>query len=174
MNWGDGSSNTMAFAHTPTTSPTFTVSTSHLYQDDNPTGTAADLNAIVVNLVDDDTGSFGPSTVANVLVNNVPPTVTAVNLNPNPLNENSTTTLTVSFTDPGVLDTWTATVDWADGSAVQTVTVGVNGTTSHSFTMSHQYLDDNPTGTPSDVYTVSVSVVDDDTGDGQQWPLDRQ
>ena len=30
----------------------------------------------------------------------------------------------------------------------------------------HQYLDDNPTGTPSDVYTIDVTLTDDDTGSG--------
>src|SRR5262249_44301025 len=35
-----------------------------------------------------------------------------------------------------------------------------------SFSASHQYRDDNPTGTPSDVYTITVTVTDDDTGVG--------
>src|SRR2546426_2763388 len=33
-----------------------------------------------------------------------------------------------------------------------------------SFSATHQYLDDNPSGTASDTYTISVSVTDDDTG----------
>src|SRR5262249_17523912 len=32
------------------------------------------------------------------------------------------------------------------------------------FSASHQYLDDNPTGTASDVYPITVAVTDDDTG----------
>src|SRR5207249_391862 len=35
-----------------------------------------------------------------------------------------------------------------------------------SFTASHQYLDDNPTGSPSDLYAVTVKVTDDDSGIG--------
>src|SRR5262249_23555502 len=35
-----------------------------------------------------------------------------------------------------------------------------------TFTASHQYLDDNPTGTASDSYVISVTVTDDDAGSG--------
>jgi len=35
-----------------------------------------------------------------------------------------------------------------------------------SFSVPHRYLDDSPSGTPSDVYTVTVTVTDDDTGEG--------
>src|SRR5262249_13359188 len=35
-----------------------------------------------------------------------------------------------------------------------------------SFSASHQYLDDNPTGTPSDVYLVGVTITDKDNGIG--------
>src|SRR4029079_14799833 len=31
-------------------------------------------------------------------------------------------------------------------------------------TLQHQYLDDNPTGTSSDLYTVGLTVTDDDLG----------
>ena len=35
-----------------------------------------------------------------------------------------------------------------------------------SFDVTHQYLDDNPTSTASDIYPVSLKVTDDDTGEG--------
>src|SRR5439155_4691506 len=35
-----------------------------------------------------------------------------------------------------------------------------------TFAASHQYLDDNPTASPSDNYTVTARVTDDDTGSG--------
>ena len=38
------------------------------------------------------------------------------------------------------------------------------GTT--AFEETHQYLDDDPTGTPADDYTVSLTITDDDTGVG--------
>jgi hypothetical protein len=54
-------------------------------------------------------------------------------------------------------------IDWGDGSAPTIVNL-TNG--ERSFSASHQYLDDNPTGTPSDSYTIEVTVTDDDTGVG--------
>src|SRR5207248_101590 len=33
-----------------------------------------------------------------------------------------------------------------------------------TFSLSHTYLDDNPTGTPADDFTITVTVTDDDTG----------
>ena len=42
------------------------------------------------------------------------------------------------------------------------VTVGA-GANPHTFSLTHSYADDNPTGTSSDLDTISVSVVDDDT-----------
>ena len=161
LTWGDGATETFAFAHTPTTSATFTTSFTHLYADDNPTGTPADLNRIRIQLVDDDTGAAGPLTVDTILVNNIAPRVTGISVSPAVISENDTVTITVTFTDPGAPDTFTATVNWADGSPTQTLALAA-GTT--SFTASHQYLDDNPSGTPADGVTVSVTVGDDDTG----------
>jgi len=34
------------------------------------------------------------------------------------------------------------------------------------FSATHQYLEDNPTDTPSDDYTITIAVHDDDTGVG--------
>src|SRR5205085_968811 len=78
------------------------------------------------------------------------------------VNEGQTSTLTGTITDPGTQDSFTVVVNWGDGSTNDTFTL-VNAT-ALTFTRTHQYIDDNPTGTPSDAYTVSVSVVDDDTG----------
>src|SRR5262249_23760173 len=127
------------------------------------TATAADLNRIRVQIVDDDTGAAGPTTVDTIIVNNVDPVTTAIAISPNPVNEGGTVTVTVTFTDPGVQDTFTAPVDWADGSPVFTTAL-VAGGVSHSFTASHLYVDDNPTSTSQDVTTISVTVKDDDGG----------
>ena len=53
------------------------------------------------------------------------------------------------------------TIDWGDGSDSTTLTLDAG---QRQFSATHQYLDDNPTGTPSDTYTVSVTITDDDTG----------
>ncbi len=92
-------------------------------------------------------------------VDNVAPTLGAVAATA--VDENESTTLTGTIADPGTLDTFTLEVDWGDGSALQTFTYAA-GTT--GFSETHQYLDDDPTATPSGEYTISVTLKDDDTG----------
>src|SRR5207253_11121026 len=46
------------------------------------------------------------------------------------------------------------TIDWGDGSAPQSIPVDGMG----NYSANHQYLDDNPSGTSSDIYTVSVTA----------------
>src|SRR5678815_4056361 len=55
-------------------------------------------------------------------------------------------------------DTHTLTISWGEGASQTVVVVG------GSFDITHQYLDDNPTGTTSDTYTIGVTLSDDDTG----------
>ena len=81
-----------------------------------------------------------------------------------PIVENGTTTLTGSFIDPGTLDVHKVTINWGDGNT-EAITLPVGA---RAFSATHQYLDDNPTGTTSDIYNVSVTVSDDDTGSNTQ------
>jgi PKD repeat protein len=53
------------------------------------------------------------------------------------------------------------TVDWGDGSTPESFTYPAGTTT---FSETHTYLDDDPSGTPADDYTLSVTLSDDDTG----------
>src|SRR5690242_12744835 len=80
------------------------------------------------------------------------------------IDENDRTTLTGSFTDPGTLDTHTVTIDWGDGSPATSIDLGPGILAIPATT--HQYLDDHPSGTPSDDYTISVTVTDDQGGQG--------
>ncbi|MGI9645160.1 MAG: calcium-binding protein, partial [Ilumatobacteraceae bacterium] len=59
-------------------------------------------------------------------------------------------------------DTHTVSVDWGEGPP-EAATVN-QGAGAGTFSASHRYLDDDPTGTPSDTYTITVTVTDDDTG----------
>jgi Ca2+-binding RTX toxin-like protein len=66
--------------------------------------------------------------------------------------------------DPGTLDTFTLDVNWGDllspnNAEHYTFTAGTT-----EFTLTHQYLDDNPSGTPVDTYSIGLRVTDDDTG----------
>ena len=111
-----------------------------------------------------------------VTVNNVDPVLV---LNPiTAINENGVATLSGNVSDVGTLDTFTLEIDWGDplspddmqsfslGAAA--LTEGADGINwdpvTGNFSLTHQYLDDNPTSTASDNYTVNVTVTDDDTG----------
>jgi hypothetical protein len=69
------------------------------------------------------------------------------------LNEGDIYNSSGTFTDPDA-DSWTATVDYGDGSGVQSLALS-----GKAFTLSHLYKDNNPlpTNTP---YTVTVTVSD--------------
>jgi hypothetical protein len=121
-----------------------TFSLSHVYAD-NGTYTVS------VEITDDDGGSGSAS--VTVIVDNVPPVVDA---GPDTLAENGGAYLGAgSFIDPGTLDTHTATVDYGDGSGIQSLALS----TSNTFTLSHVY-------TAPGTYTVTVTVTDDDGGVG--------
>lgn len=160
VDWGDGSAPEV-FTYTAGTT---SFSETHTYLDDNPTGTSSDNYTVSLTLNDDDTGSDTDSDT--VTVNNVAPTLSGVALN-SPINENDVVTVTGTITDPGTLDTFTLVVDWGDGSAPETFNYPA-GTA--NFSETHTYLDDNPTATPSDVNTVSLTLTDDDTGTANANP----
>ncbi|TWT77630.1 PKD domain protein [Posidoniimonas polymericola] len=145
-------------------------SLTHQYLDD-PAGTP-DTYEIRVNVLDDDGGVGQATTTVNV--SNAPPELADVDAND--INENGVTTLTGRIVDAGSLDTFTLTVNWEDGAVEEFTTdpngVGINlldppegvayDPATRAFSITHQYLDDNPTGTPSDAYTIRLTLVDDD------------
>jgi hypothetical protein len=153
INWGDGNVETVTVA-----AGVAEFSATHQYLDDNPSSTAADNYAINVTLTDDDTGSISAGT--KVTVKNVAPANLVLN-GPFIINENDKITVNGSFSDPGSQDTHTVTLSWGDGTADTVLNLGAGILT---FSATHQYLDDNPTGGPSDNFTVSVAVADDDLG----------
>ncbi|QEG36790.1 hypothetical protein Pr1d_41260 [Bythopirellula goksoeyrii] len=133
-------------------------SVTHQYLDDNPTGTPSDTFNVNVRLRDDDTGEATASVPLSV--NNVAPTIDSLTIT-TPINEDGTTTLSGTYSDVGTLDTHQLDIDWdGDGTYDQTVVV-----TGGTFSINHQYLDDDPTGTPSDTFNVNVRLRDDDTGE---------
>src|SRR5207245_2936357 len=77
--------------------------------------------------------------------------------------ENDTATVSGTINDPDAADTHTIVVTWGagEGSSTLTLAAGVS-----SFTASHQYLDDNPSGTPSDDYPITVTVTDNHGASG--------
>ena len=86
-----------------------------------------------------------------VTVLNVPPTVNAIG---DTIKEGEIATVSATFTDPGTLDTHTATIDWDDGSPLQAVDVLDLATG-----VDHEYGDNGN-------FNVVVTVTDDDGGIG--------
>ncbi len=127
---------------------------SHQYLDDSPTGTASDLIPIRIQISDDDTGTLNSNTT--VAVTNVAPVLESLEITS--VSENGSAVLTGTFSDIGSEDTHSISIDWGDGT---TMTVSVVG---GAFSIPHQYLDDNPTASSSDLYAVNVQLMDDDLG----------
>lgn len=124
-----------------------------------PTFSTAGLDdsTITVSLrVTDDSLVTSDTANAEITVTNVAPSNLV--LNSGSIFENDTFTLTGTFDDPGTLDVHTVTINWGEG-APETHVLPVGA---RSFSFDHQYLDDNPTGTPLDSYSVTVTIADDD------------
>lgn len=153
VTWGDGV--TDAPTRLPAGARSFTFT--HRYRDDNPTGTASDPYTVSVTVTDND--NLSATATATVTVNNVVPQLANVTVTPE-IDENGVVTLSGDIVDPGTQDTFTLVVDWGEG-APQSFSYPA-GTT--HFSETHQYLDDNPTGTPQDMYSIRQTLTDDDTG----------
>ena len=185
VNWGEGSPDTITGLGLSDTSGTVgatsyswiassrALTLSHQYLDDNPTGTLSDNYTVSLTATDDDLGTV--STTTTVTVSNVAPAL--VSVLGSSINENGTATVTATISDPGSQDIFSVQVNWGEGSPDTITGLGLSdtsgsvGATSYSWiassralTLSHQYLDDNPTGTLSDNYTVSLTATDDDLG----------
>ena len=142
ISWGDGSPDTVLNLGAGVNS----FNTTHQYN------SIATFN-IAITATDDDTGSTNASAVLAV---NSPPVLSNVTVT-SPIVENGSANLSGNITDPNAGDTFALTVDWGDGTPLQFFGYQA-GTT--AFNETHQYRDDNPTGTPSDNYTISLTLSD--------------
>jgi hypothetical protein len=93
-------------------------------------------------------------------VNDAPANL-ALTLSAASINENGSTSISGSFTDVESSDSHTVVIYWGDGSTNTTINL-IPGDLTIPAT-SHTYLDDNPTATTSDSYTITVTVTDDDS-----------
>lgn len=118
----------------------------------SPSHTYADNGSYPVTLTVSD-GYLTDVANATATITNVDPVVSAGS--DATVNEGSLYTGSGSFVDPGAADTWTATVNYGDGSGTQALTL--SGT--RTFSLSHTYVDNGE-------YTVTVTVTDDDSGSG--------
>jgi hypothetical protein len=129
----------------------------------------AEPYTITVRVNDDDEKNTPVVATINVNVQNVEPnnlTLTLDDLDAS-ITEGSTVLLSGSFIDPGIFDTHSVVINWGDATSNRVLTtadlVRVPGTATSSFAnIAHTYLDDRPSGTSSDEYTITVTVTDDD------------
>ncbi|MFZ5927342.1 MAG: tandem-95 repeat protein [Acidobacteriota bacterium] len=77
---------------------------------------------------------------------------------PDKIDENGTVTVSGSVSDPDTGDTHTLTILWGDGTSSSAV-LAPNGSPKN-FSITHQYLDDDPTGTSADTYSITITVGD--------------
>ena len=122
---------------------------------DGATGTGADaahtytqdgVYAVSVSITDNE--GLTDTVTTTITIANVAPIVG--DFQGAPLSTGDVYTVAGSFTDPGA-ETWTATVNWGDGSAVSTATLS-----DRNFSLTHAYT------TPG-TFTVTVSIADDDS-----------
>lgn len=162
IDWKDGSPLTVINLNSDdTTSETFEAN--HQYRDDHPlTGTSSDAFDISVT-VTDSTGLSDAGTV-QVTVDNVPPAIGSISFDSNSINEGDSVIVSGAFSDPAlavVTETFTGQAVWSDG--VQTA-VSIDGSAG-TFSTTRLFLDDDPlTGTPFDLFTVDITIDDDDLG----------
>ncbi|HSF16316.1 MAG TPA: kelch repeat-containing protein [Vicinamibacteria bacterium] len=113
----------------------------------------------IVTITATDSQGASSSVDFDLIVHNVPPALT-LSLSAAAIDENGIVMLSASVHDPGILDTQTVVINWGEGSPTTLTLGGGEG----SFSASHQYLDDDPTATPSDAYNIAVTVSDKDGG----------
>ena len=156
IDWGDGTVESLTPVMTAVNEAAF--SGDHTYADDG-------VYEIRVTVMDDDNGQA--SQTADATITGVAPAITPAS--DATANVGASTTFALAtFTDPGFTsstagtqETFTATVDWGDGSPVETITgvTVVNGSpgvlTTGSISADHVYA-------AAGVFTVAVTISDDD------------
>ncbi|NOY41843.1 MAG: hypothetical protein GXP26_08410 [Planctomycetes bacterium] len=161
IDWGDGTIETISL---PVGERFLLVN--HQYLDDMPTGPGELSYAINVKVTDDDGGVATAKT--SVLVRNVAPKIDSIFLSKSQIDEGNWVTVTGTFSDASILDTHTVYVQWGDGSTDVAMITNANGAGTFEAT---NFYADNDTVNPDDgpipdnLYTVAVTVVDDDGGE---------
>lgn len=157
LDWGDGTREDIALL-----AGTTSFEATHRYLDDTTPGTASDGFVVTASVADDDGGASG-TVSTDVAVVNVAPEVAELSLLGTAVAENGVATLIGRIHDAGTLDTHTVQVTWGDGQT----SAAVVDAASRTFTATHRYVDDDPTGTGSDLYRIVASVTDKDGGTGE-------
>jgi probable HAF family extracellular repeat protein len=119
-----------------------------------PTHVYADNGSYTVTLTVTDAFGSTATDTHTISVANAAPVVTSLQLPGAPVAAGTTVSIALTYTDAGSADTHSLDVDWADGTSSAAVSGGA-ATATHVYT------------TPG-VYTVAVTVRDDDGGAGSR------
>ena len=126
---------------------------------ENPKHTFADNGVYTVSLTVTDDDGDSDSVSHDITVNNVAPDITSITCPVDPFKVLTEVTVSAAYTDPGILDTQTATWSWGDGSdpssGVVTYTTGSGG--SGTVEGKHTY-------STAGLYQVELTVTDKDGG----------
>lgn len=140
--WGDGTSSVATYP----ANTSYTENFNHTYEQN-------DLYGIIISVYD---GVDSPSTVnANLIVENIPPSITSVAAQLD--NDTGFVELDYSFTDPGVKDTWTVTINWGDGSST------TSSRSPGSYSIPHIYSS-FPPNSDSHRRLITLTIRDNDGG----------
>jgi autotransporter-associated beta strand protein len=167
IDWGDGTTpDTIMLA-----ANVLQFSAMHTYPQNQPSDGVFN---VVVTVTDKDGGTTTKTTPFTVT--NVPPVITmlefrnAGNQVVTQITENDTVTLNGTFTDPGIQDKHTVTVNWGDGTADTVLDLAANVLT--FTTPAHPYLQNKPypdQNNPTNPFVITVTIQDrraDNTLDG--------
>jgi hypothetical protein len=153
VTWGDGGTSTQQLGAGATQ-----FSLSYIYQN-NPAGVANGGTFPVAVTVTDNNGAASASATANtsIVVNNVPATINTFTDTTSPSVKGTVgqaIPFTLTFSDPGTEDSYTATVGWGDStlSSSYAVTPSTSAQTIYN-TLSHTYA-------KSGTYVVTISITD--------------
>ena len=132
----------------------------HRYVDDEPPG-EDDQYTVTIKLIDDDTGEAEDTREQQV--DNADPEVDGLEFTEE-IDEGGTVLLSFFIKDAGVEDEVEVQIDWGDGRPGAQITVPGSYRDGDLVMVSYTYLDDDPTATPSDRYTIKITLTDDDGG----------
>lgn len=126
-------------------------------------------------------GAESASATIPITVHNVAPKLSASQVAAE-INEGDQVELVVTITDEGLYDGHSLSIDWGEGQPEtiswpgipvdpdlhqRIATLGIEPLM-REYTFTHKYQDDNPTATPADDYVITVTAIDDDSGEDIQ------
>jgi PKD repeat protein len=123
-----------------------------------PTHTYTDNGVYTVCLTVTDPGGLSDTKCATAEIFNVCPTVDPISVSPTLVEVNIPISTSANFSDPGTADTHTASWDWDWGDGIAESGTVTEYAGSGSVSDSHTYI------TPPGVYTIELTVTDDDGG----------